>query len=502
MRYASSTTEVTSFYINSNGSKVIYINEDGDIYQKENKKGKEKLDSNASIVYVSEDLSSIYYLKNNALYLKNVGKDKEKLFSDVSSVIHVYDSGEIYYVKSADITYNLSDFVNDDMAATDALIVEPMMPLYPSYDDYLPDMSYPTEPDPSWYTDIWGYYDWDLYDQYYNDYYAQRDEYNAQWQANYDEAVRQYNEAYDEYLAEYDQYFAKQDRDYLRQSIQGVTIPVTNYGLYYYNKKDSILVSDTYADFLSYSYETPLVLFRSNNKAEITKVNLSEVYSFDTLYSSANDSVYSSGEVNAAIKEVMAGVPQEEGGSYIVKPNGELLYYLDNYDSEENSYDLYEVKISNGKMDIPTKIDSGVYSISLAYNSYALVYYKNVKNGAGDLYIDKKPVDSDVYSYSVGAIQDTDEFLYFVDYDEDSYAGTLKIYDGKTSKKVGDDIYSYDVINKDSILYLTDYNIDKARGDLYLYNGTDKKKQIDTDVTSLLTIYMNNSRGYLSSFWY
>lgn len=495
-------SKVNKFYINSDGSKIIYSDNDGSIYYKEGKKDREKIDSNASIEYVSEDLSTVYYLKNNALYQKKLGKDKEKLFSDVSNVVHIYDSGDIYYMKSQDITYNLSDFVNDDMAEADAAMVEPEMPFYPSYDDCMPDMPYPTEPDPSLYTDYWGYYDWDLYNQYYNEYYAQLDEYNAQWQANYDAAISEYEQAYNKYQEESERYYAKQDRDYLRQNLQETTIPVTNYALYYYDKKESILISDSCASYMTYSSQTPLIIYKSNNTAEIAKVNLSEVTSFDSLYSTVSNNLLTQGEVYAAIKATNASVPQENGTSYYVKDNGELLYYLDNYDSMENTYDLYGVKISNGKMDIPTKIDEDVYGFELVNGSDTLVYYKDVKNDAGDLYIDMKLVDSDVYTYSVMGIQGTDMVLYYVDYDSDTESGSLKIYDGKNTKKIGDDIVSYNVIDESNILYLMDYDFYSARGDLYLYNGTDKKKQIDTDVTALILFNPYEYNGDISYIWH
>lgn len=494
-------SNVDTFYINSDGSKIIYINNDGNIYEKNGKKDKVKIDSNSSIVSVSDNLDTIYYQKADSLYLKKDGKDKEKVLSDVSSVVSIYDSGEIYYLKSNDISYKLSDLVNDDMKATDDAMTEPVEPAYPYYDDYKPDMPYPVEPDYYSYTDYWGYIDWDLYDAAYNDYLAQVDEYNAAWDDNYNAAAEVYNTAYNEYLAAYDEYYAKQDRDSIRASIEGVTIPVTNYTLYYYDTKEAKVVTDTYASYLTNSFDKPVLIYQNNNKADLTKINLSEVTSYDDLYTRASDSVFTGTEVYTAIGSEVATIKQTDTFSYYLSKSGDAIYYLDNYNDTDYSGDLYEVKITDNKLGTPSKIEDDVYSIQILYNSGSLLYFKDVKDTTGDMYLDKELIDSDVYIYSVYEVADTDSITYYADYNSDKTTGTLKMYQGKKPVKIGDDIHSYFTINEKRVIYLSDYDIDMDKGDVYLYNGSDKRKKIDTDVTEIIPIYNNDYRENYSYLW-
>jgi hypothetical protein len=494
-------TDVDMFYINADGSRLIYINADGNIYEKDGKKNKEKIDSNCSIISVSEKLDTIYYQKGNSLYLKKTGKDKEKILSDVSSVIHVYDSGEIYYLKTEEINHNLSDFVEDDLKAADDALVEPAQPIYPNYDNYKPDMEYPIEPDYYSYTDYWGYIDWDAYDAAYNEYYDKVDEYNAKWDAGYDAALEEYNKAYDEYLTAYDTYFAKLDRDSIRASIEGVKIPVTNYTLYYYDTKEAKAVTDRYASYLDYSLEKPVLIYENYNETGITKVNISEVVSYDDLYMRATDSLDAATEVYTAINSAAAEVKHSGSTSYYLSHSGNAVYYLDDYDAANSSGDLYEIKITGDKLGSPSKIEDDVYSLQLLYNSDSLLYFKEVKDSSGDMYLDNKLVDSDVYIYTAYEAADTDSILYYVDYNTDKATGTLKLYQGKTSVKIGDDIHSYYAIGEKRVIYLADYNTNRGKGDLYLYNGSDKKKKIDTDVTGIIPIYDNDYRGEYSYLW-
>jgi hypothetical protein len=217
---------------------------------------------------------------------------------------------------------------------------------------------------------------------------------------------------------------------------------------------------------------------------EISKVNMSEITSYDDLYSRATSSVYTTADIYTAVEAEATDMKREGAPSFYVNESGNTIYFMDNYNSDTSSGALYEIKITDNKLGTPSKIDNNVYSFEKMYGSDNTVYYKDVKDSSGDLYYNNKLVDSDVYTYSAYQIEGTDSIIYYADYNSVKQLGTLKVYNGKEPKKIGDDIHSYSAINENRILYLVDYSVDRAKGDLYLYNGSDKKKEIDTDVTA------------------
>jgi hypothetical protein len=283
--------------------------------------------------------------------------------------------------------------------------------------------------------------------------------------------------------------------------MEGVTIPVTQYCLYYYDSEKSTQISDNYSSYLDFSSLKPVIIYQSYKQAEIAKVNISEVTSYDEIYNMASNAVFSSMEVYAAAATEKVTVKQDNNTEYYLKDDGDAFYYLYNYDDVNSEGDLYEVRILDGKPQAPEKIDEKVYSVDLLYDANTVVYYKNVKDHAGDLYLNNELFESDVYVDSAYIKEGTDNILYFVDFDYDTQIGTLKMYDGKKKIKIGDDINSYSVVNGNKILYLMDYNTDSAQGDLYLYDGSDKRKEIDTDVTAIVHIYENGYRGDYSYLW-
>ena len=104
--------------ISEDGNIVYYLSQvtesESNLYLKERKKDKEKIDNNVSKLLILDDYQTVYYIKEDNLYKKQIGKEKVKLASDVSQLLKVYKEG-VYYTKRKENTYNLSDFVNNDL---------------------------------------------------------------------------------------------------------------------------------------------------------------------------------------------------------------------------------------------------------------------------------------------------------------------------------------------------------------------------------------------------
>lgn len=492
--------EVREFYINDAGSKLIYVTTDGDLYVKDGKKDKEKIDSDAYIKYVSDDLDTIFYMKEDTLYMKEGSKAKEKIASEIYNVLKVYSTGEVYYLKSNEVVYKLVDYVIDDLAESDAAIVQPVEPIYPYYEDCRPNMDYPIEPYYYDFTDYWGYIDWDAYDLAYAEYQAQVSAYNAEWDANYNAATEKYYEDYEAYQEAYNAYYAKQDRDYIREQIQYESITSSKYSLYYYDTKESKLITESYSTYRDYGYENPIIIYENYKDSDIKKVKMSEISSYNDVYYMVSDALNTSTDMYVAIKSTPVLFEAKEGSNFWINDEGNMIYYLDDYSIKDNSWDLYTVKVAGNKLDKPAKFDEEVNNFYL-YDDGRVVYFKDVKNSSGDMYIDKKKVDSDVYSYYVVQIPDSDSYVYYVDYNSSKERGTLKLYNGKKSIKIADDIHDFYAFGEKKIVYLQDYNISREKGDLFLYNGSSKPKAIDQGVTAIIPIYdlshyTENGLGY------
>ncbi len=95
-------SDVSDFTATPNGSKVLYVTKESDVYYvgkvKENPKTVKvasEVDS-GSLEYISEDLKTIVYMKEGALYSVVAGKTPVKIASDVDSTL-VFDNKNLYY---------------------------------------------------------------------------------------------------------------------------------------------------------------------------------------------------------------------------------------------------------------------------------------------------------------------------------------------------------------------------------------------------------------------
>ncbi len=463
---------VDNFDVTDDCKKIAYHKEDSSFHLWYADKDSIKLASDISrIEHVSDDLSVIYYIKDGSLYKQVEGnEDKEKIDSDVSRVVKVFDSGEVYYTKAESAQMSLLDYVNDDMAATDAALTEPEYPNYPSY---------PIAP--SW---------WD---------YDSEEEYDAA-KAQYETDYAAYEATCNQMTAEYDEannaYWAKCERDSLRESLQSSTMETTGYTLYYFNGTEKAVVTDALVNEwdLSYAHDKAVITLQIYNQSEVKKVKLSEISNYNEVSDMVNAALYSSSEKYIAIGTALSVVTQTDAVNFMVSADGSTVYFLDDI-SEDRYGDLYKITITDAQVGAPKMFDSDVrqYAISFAKDD-KVSYYKNVSddNFKGDLYIDKIAIDYDVRLYAVSYLGDA--VLYYTDWNEDKHFGTLKMFKNGTKTKVSDDVHDFTITNDEDILYLYDYSTNYYNGTLYLYNNGDPKK-IDDDVICLIPIYDNAIKG-------
>ena len=126
------------------------------------------------------------------------------------------------------------------------------------------------------------------------------------------------------------------------------------------------------------------------------------------------------------------------------------------------------------------------------FDNKNFMYFKDYKStvgdykGKADLYVNKEKIDYDVYTSNITYIEDSEDIVYFVDWNSEKSYGTLKIYDGE-AKKIRDDVHSYNLSTEGEVLYISDFSSKYYKGDLYLYNGK-KSEKIDMDVNGIIRI--------------
>ncbi len=472
--------DVRMFRVSDDGNQVLFVNKENTMYLKSLDEDKEKIDIDvSSIDYIDEDFETVYYTKDDNLYKKTFGRDKVKIASDIKYILSIYDSGEIYYVKGEEKELSLKDYVIDDKKKADAKLTMPTSPEYPSRYDF------------------YGYYE--EYDDYYDDYYT---EYGFDEDA-YDEAYEQYQKDYTEYEKKRDEYYEKQERDRIRERLEDRTIENTVKSLYYYDGKTEKLLKDNFGEYKDIASDAAVAVFSVYNQAKIEKVKLSQIDSVSDLEDKVTEALYSNEDRCIAVGDTVSVIKEENAENFYITSDGKAVYFIDNIEeyNDNNNYrsfgDAYKIEISDKKPGKPKLYDKDVST----YNAYLTtenqyVYFKDVEDGAGELYIDKKKIDFDVAVHRYNVLENGD-VVYMTDWDDKKSHGTLKYFDGKR-QKIDDDVYNYHLTPDDEILYLRDYSKKRYKGDLYIYDGRSEK--IDQDVSAIVPV-LEYGANYLGMYY-
>lgn len=467
-------SEVDGWVASKDCKRVVYMNDDGDVYEKVSGKDKEKIDSEIEdMEWVSEDCKTVVYTKDGNLYAKKSGKDKQKIASEIYNVLEAYSSTSIYYTVMSEVEVKISDYLDDDMKESDALMKEPV---YPDYDD------------PSaWST----FTEWPEYP--YSWEFDTDEEYQAAM-ANYNACRDAYNKAVAKYREDYDLYDKKEDRDYIRENIDDYNYTETRYALYYYDGKTATLLTDNYAKSRVTADDTAVMAFAEKTVGEATKVRISEVTSLYNLKSMVEEALEGSTGLCISVGKTVTRLEDTDGLSleYMdVAPDGKSIYCMAALNYDERTAELHRLAISGDKAGKFELYDEDVYYNNAQFvDGSKFIYFKEYdsEDAEGELYLDKKLVDSDVYANSVVYEKDLNSLLYFKEWNSEKYYGTLCIAKvGGKGKKVADDVHTYGFTSKGELLYLKDYSMSSYSGELYMYTDG-KSKKVDSDVNAILSM--------------
>ncbi len=415
-------SDVRGFAASDDGKTVYYILEDGTVYLWIRGKGSEKVDSDVyHVEALSEDFETVYYIKEGNLYQKEIGKEREKIDSDVTEVLRVYDSDHIYYLKEWDeLTADM--VIDDDKREEDENLQEP------SY--------------------------------------------------------------YSSSQADWDAYAAKERRDDLREELENYFDEDSDFDLsvlcYYNGREKEEILEGVWVGNVASQGEALLVETLDLDNMDPEK--LSRVEEDGIGLRQAIEDVLQASCVYGLVrgKEMIPLDMDPEEGIYDCRldNDGDRLLYIADYDGEKGEGDLYQITVKNGKASESELVASDVYAYNFRWTEDSCLYYEDVKEGEGDLYIGDESVAYDVSVYS-GVTEESGAYYYLTDYNSDKERGTLYCYDGGKPVKIADDVHHYDVLGGGRVLLLNDYSMDKYKGQLCLYSGR-KLETLDDDVVCVL----------------
>lgn len=424
-------SNVYAFYVSDDGKSVIYRDDEGTVYSLTVGKDKEKLASEVDRLWVAKDLKTIHYMKEGTLYEQVVGKEKEKIASDLYSVLRILSTGEIYYINKNEDGGKLSDYIYDDMKDADAAMTEP--------------------------------------------------EYPSAWD---DASTEAYNKAWDAYSA-------KMNRDWLREQLEDWQMYSTSYELCYFDGKDKTVLSDAFTYYngaYDYAVDAPVFAFTAYNNADFDKIKLSEADYAWELEDMVEEALSASAKLYVANGKNVAEIAAENVEDVTLTDDGKTVYILADYDYERNEFTLYSAEVTKNGAKDPKKLDSEVYGYGKRITDKGeIIYFKDVKDYKGTMYLGGKKVDDDVDIYSLIFHEDSGKMAYTCDWNDSKGYGTLKVYNGKKAEKVAEDVHSFAFAPDGNLMYLVDYSMKNSRGDLYLMKGN-KATKIDEDVTAILKI--------------
>ena len=448
--------DVDRFMLIDGEKSIVYVTADGDLYLQKLGKDREKIDRDCDDFRTCKDGEYIFYTKTDGgLYRKKTNEEEsinlffdadgglrgelglEKITSDEVEYdyFYPYDSGECYYMTTYTEELPLSSVLADDIAEQDAAMEEPE---YPYYSDYSSDEAY-------------------------------------------EKAVDAYEEAYAAYEA-------KCERDRVREEMDTKTCTLRHREWFYYDGTQTVSLM---TDVIDYPYDysdsdrTPMLMFCAPTDAE-QKVLMSGITSYyDVEYiDSIADYAADGCTLYAAIGGQVQPVAELDVTPNFLtfRPDGSALLYRSISDGA-----LMTAEISGGMIDQPEleyQVDS-VYDCIWSEWSGNKLYDVRYNDDYTELnlYCDGELIAEGVPMYMSGYDVCDDRVVYLTDWDLNKEKGTLRIYDGKETQVIAEDVHSF-VCTKDGIAYLGEYSARRCAGDLYYFNGR-KSVPVDQDVTQL-----------------
>lgn len=430
------------YHINEKGNRVTYLKDDK-LYQHDLKE-KTKIASDVSYFQVTSDGKTILYAthedENYNLYIKNGKKDAEKIASEISEVCYASeDLKTVVYLKD-DSLYSLKVGKEATKISSN---VDSVIRVYESGEIYFTKES---EEEITY---------WDLVKDDYQDI--------DDWDYKY----------YSEWMKE-------------------TTIGTKFSELYFYNGKETTALSKAVVRTSGTATDVPVIVYSALESDDLPSWSLTDYIDGDIdLFDEFRDYLNESRMFFVAAADDSTLVDLEDVYSVSLSSDGTALYARADYDEDDRTTSLYHLTLNGAKIKKTEKVDEDVDVSRMTVvpgKKTHVIYFKDVENNEGELYMDGQHIDDDVYIYSTRYNFETDQLFYFVDWDNEHDQGSLKYCDGKKATAVKDDVHSFVFTPEGECLFLYDYSDSNYRGELWILNGK-KSVKLEEDVSCIIPIY-------------
>lgn len=273
--------------------------------------------------------------------------------------------------------------------------------------------------------------------------------------------------------------------------------------LYYYNgSKSKEVATNVYVQNVFGNDGSTGIVYYQFGEVEEGALSFEEMYEDysdeDNMMVAYLTDVSGEGTLTVGINGKTSEIELEELYSLRLSPDGKELYAITEYDWETNECTLMVASVSGGKVKAFEELDSGidvdyvrgfvndystysmgnfaVYGYDYHYSDY-FVYFKDVENGMGELYVNGEMVEEDVYVDDIRYNSGKDALVFFMDVKNGE--GDLMIFNGKKAELIAEDVYSYSIHENGNIAFK--YDTKDGEGSLALYTG--KVKEVSEDVT-------------------
>lgn len=468
-------------HVTDDGKTIFYLdNQDGGqgmLYRRslaDSGKEPEKLASNVEQYVVLDNGKLIFYLKNGTLHRIKGGED-EKIAKNVED-FRISDSGDVLY-ENEDGQWYLIFRGKEDKIGTDL-------------DIYLT-----TEKGVTYYQDG---------DRIYRKPFGK----DKEKLADDVDTVIQFEENNSFYFTRREELtladFFQPDSEY-ENWMSGMEERAYTpfYSLYYYNGKEEILLGEACANrqmhyindaegfmesFTMFYTRYDLESMGKLSYKDLEALCNTDEYFYYSVYDVAGIMIEEALAKNAAyclcVDSEIYELDADQIEDFWYSREEKAVYLMTDVDEEKQEGTLLRAEISDGKVGELTEYDKNVYTgfgPRFVAGTQTLYYYKNVENETGELYIGGTPVEKDVPATShVKYLVGEKAFLYQSDMDPEENTYTLKSYDGKTTREIAEDVYSYSLGKDGSLVFLYDYDPDRDEGSLAWYDG--KIVEIGEDV--------------------
>ena len=441
---------ISGYYkFNKDGDRVAYL-KGGKLYLHDLKE-KTKIASDVASFQISADGKTLVYLTGDSgdyrLYLKKGDKEEVKLASGVTSLSHVNGDFSTILFRKEDKLYISKNGREPEKIASDV-------------------------------TSVWESYDSGAC------YFIKEEDRVSYWSLLTDDV-------------------GGEDSSWVKSSYSDsyTESPVSE--LYYFDGKETTLVTATARSLLSYHEEEGRLVISALPDDELPRIRVSEfLKGTDSISSLVTEAYMEASRVYVLDKGKMTEIGLEDVNHLQMSRSGKKILAATELDKETGTFDLVEVTLSGSKVTSADKLDEDVASFAFLGESDNYVYLKVSEDAENstlaelyesnhfELYHNGEKVCEEVTNF-IRWSKDGKRVYYMDDYDADDYSGTLHCWDGKNSTKIQSDVYSgvMTAIDSRQILFLQDYSSKSGESDLILWKGKEAVK-LDKDVRNIIAVYL------------